>query len=82
MTTQMIIRLDAEKKKKLSQLARAEGKNASEVVREILDNYIREHDMAGYIDDLWDSIGKDLKKSGATLKDVDRVIKEVRASKR
>ncbi len=78
----MIIRLDAEKKKKLSQLARAEGKNASEVVREILDNYIREHDMAGYIDDLWDSIGKDLKKSGATLKDVDRVIKEVRASKR
>ncbi len=58
MATQMIIRIDPRLKEKISRLARSEGKNLSELVRELLEKYIKERDMGAYIDNLWDSIGK------------------------
>jgi predicted DNA-binding protein len=53
LNTQMLIRIDGATKEKLGRLARRQGKNYSQMVREILDDYIRERDIEGYVDDLW-----------------------------
>jgi len=50
MATQMIIRMDPELKGKI---ARAEGKNTSEMVRGLIEDYVKEHDISSYVDDLW-----------------------------
>ena len=81
MTEQMMIRLDSTLKDKVSRLAKSEGKTVSEVVRESLTNYAKTHDMAAYIDDLWDRTGKKLIAKGITLDKIPNLIKEVRLSK-
>jgi hypothetical protein len=78
MTTQMIVRIDDKQRQKLNQLARSEGKATSEVVRELIDDFIREHDISGYIDGLWTRIGKILTDKGHTANDIDRFIRESR----
>ena len=60
MSTQMIIRVEPDLKKEVSRLAKAEGKNLSELVRELLVKYTKERDMSVYIDDLWERIGQKL----------------------
>jgi predicted DNA-binding protein len=82
MTTQLIIRIDAEMKTKLSKLAQADGKNASQVIRELIDNYVQERDIGAYIDDLWNRTGKKLAARGVSLADVEQTIREVRKGKR
>jgi len=42
-----------EQKPKLTKLAQVEGKNTSQVVRELIENYIQKPDMSSYVDDLW-----------------------------
>ena len=79
MSTQMIVRVDSSLKNKASQLAKAEGKNLSELVRELLVNYTKERDMGAYIDGLWDRIGKGFSKSGVQDKDIDKAIRQVRS---
>ena len=81
MTTQMIIRIDMEMKNRLNRLARVEGKTTSQMVRDLIEDYIREKDIATYIDDLWDRIGGKLKSKGIRQRDIDRVIKESRRSR-
>jgi predicted DNA-binding protein len=81
MTTQMIVRIDPQLKTKVSNLAKAEGKRVSEVVRELLEDYVRNRDIGSYVDNLWSRIGNKIASRGLTLKDVARVIKEVRAKK-
>lgn len=76
--TQMIIRMDPELKDKLSRLARTEGKTTSQMVRELIENYIKEHDISSYIDNLWGRVGKKLKSKGVTPTNVDKAIKDVR----
>jgi|WetSurMetagenome_2_1015567.scaffolds.fasta_scaffold93816_2 hypothetical protein len=78
MTTQMIVRIDPKKREQLTRLSRAEGKATSELVRELIDNFIREHDISGYIDDLWQRTGSIMTKKGRSIKDIARVIKESR----
>ena len=80
MTIQMIVRLDSEIKTKLTKLARAEGKNTSQVLRELIENYIRDRDMDTYVGDLWNRVGKKLKDRGIGSDDIDRAIHDVRAS--
>ncbi|NIP61385.1 MAG: ribbon-helix-helix protein, CopG family [Nitrosopumilaceae archaeon] len=82
MTTQMIIRLDSETKTKLTKLAQAEGKNTSQVVRELIEDYIQNRDMGSYIDDLWDRLGKKLKARNVGSREIERAIYESRASKK
>ena len=82
MTSQMIIRMDPETKNRISKLARGEGKTTSRVVRELIENYIRERDIGAYIDDLWDRIGEKLKSRGVRQRDVGRAIEEARKSRR
>jgi len=81
MTTQVIVRIDPKLKEKINKLAKAEGKNISELVRELLENYVKERDIGKYIDDLWERMGTKMKKRGITPSDVDKVIKQVRTQK-
>jgi len=77
----MIVRIDPGLKTKVSKLAKAEGRRVSEVVRELLEDYVRDRDIGSYVDDLWTRIGSKLASRGVSLKDVSRVIREVRAKK-
>ena len=78
MSSQMIIRIESELKDKVSKVAKAEGKTTSEVVRTLIEEYVRDRDMGAYIDGLWDRIGNNLKSKGMTQKDVAKAIREVR----
>jgi predicted DNA-binding protein len=79
MTTQMIIRVESSLKNKVSQLAKAEGKNLSELVRELLEKYTKERDMGAYIDNLWDRIGQNLSQKNISEADIDEAIKQARS---
>ena len=81
MTTQMIVRIDPTLKKKVSDFAKAEGKNVSEIVRELLESYVKNRDIGSYIDDLWSRIGTKIKKQGLGPDDIDSIIQKVRAEK-
>ena len=81
MTTQMIVRIDPKLKTKVDALAKAEGKRVSEVVRKLLEDYVRDRDIGAYVDDLWARIGRNFISRGVTPKDIPRVVKQVRAKK-
>ena len=81
MSTQMIVRIDPELKAKVNNLAKAEGKSISEVVRELLEDYVKDRDIGLYIDDLWKRIGAKLESGGFGPKDIKSVIQEVRTKK-
>lgn len=78
MRTQMIIRIDPEIKAKVSSLAKTEGKSISQIVREVLENYIQDRDISGYIDGLWDRVANKLISRGLGPEDIKHVIQEVR----
>jgi predicted DNA-binding protein len=78
MTTQMIIRINPEVKTRLNKLARIEGKTSSQMVRELIEEYIKGRDIGSYIDDLWNRIGEKLRAKRIRPDDIDRIIKEVR----
>ena len=80
MATQMIIRVDPSLKDKVSRLAKSEGKNLSELVRELLEKYTKERDMGAYIDNLWTKIGSNLSKNNISEADIENAIKQVRSS--
>ena len=81
MSTQMIVRIDPELKTKVNNLAKNEGKSISEVVRELLEDYVKDRDIGLYIDDLWKRIGAKLESRGFGPKDIRSVIQEVRTKK-
>ena len=81
MTTQMIVRINPELKNQVNSLAKAEGKSVSEVVRELLEDYVKNRDIGLYIDDLWQRIGDKLTSRKIGPEEINRAIKEVRAKK-
>jgi predicted DNA-binding protein len=81
MTKQMVIRIDEETKDRFQRVSRMEGKTASEKMRELIENYIRKGDLSQVVDDLWERIGAKARKSGASAKDVNRIIRETRSSR-
>ncbi|MDF1553501.1 MAG: ribbon-helix-helix protein, CopG family [Deferrisomatales bacterium] len=80
MTTQMMVRMEPELKASLGRLAQNEGKSASQVVRELVEKYVRSRDPAAYLDGLWDRVGGQLAESGFRASDVDGIVSEVRKS--
>ena len=80
MNTQMIVRVDPDLKAKVSNFAKVEGKSVSEVVRELLEDYVKNRDIDSYIDNLWDRIGGKLASSGVGPKDVKHIIRDVRST--
>ncbi len=79
MATQMIVRIDPDLKDKVSRLAKAEGKNLSELVRDLLVNYTRERDMTATIDSLWERIGQDFSRNNVSEADIEETIRQVRS---
>ena len=77
--TQMMVRIDSELKNKVNNLAKSEGKSVSEVVRELLEEYVKNRDIGSYIGDLWGRIGNKLQSKGIGQKEIKRVIREVRS---
>lgn len=78
MKSQLIIRIDPEIKNRLDILARREGKSNSQLVRELITNYLQERDMAGYVDDLWQRMGKKFKTRGISESDIESAIQRAR----
>jgi predicted DNA-binding protein len=81
MRNQMIVRIDPMLKARVNILAKAEGKSVSEVVRELLDEYVKNRDIGSYIDGLWERIGAGLKSRGVRPSDIQRAIKHARAKR-
>ena len=81
MSRQMIVRIDPALKSRVENCARAEGKNVSMVVRELLENYVINRDISSYIDDLWNRIGAKIRKQGISADDIDAIIKQIRTEK-
>jgi len=81
MSDQMIVRIDPELKSKVSSLAKSEGKSISEVVRGLLLDYVRNRDIAAYVDDLWRRIGGKFASRGITSADIQKAIKAARTPK-
>jgi predicted DNA-binding protein len=79
MATQMIIRVEPSLKNKVSKLAKAEGKNLSELVRELLEKYTKERDMSSYIDNLWAKIGQNFSQNNMSESDIEKAIRKVRS---
>jgi predicted DNA-binding protein len=79
MATQMIIRLESNLKNKVSQLAKAEGKNLSELVRELLEKHTKERDASACIDNLWEKIGQNLAQNNISESDIEKTIEHVRS---
>lgn len=81
MPSQMLIRISPEIKNRFIKLSRMEGKNASQKLREMIEEYVREHDIASFADDLWSRIGKKTASRGKTRKDIAAAIRESRRNK-
>jgi predicted DNA-binding protein len=81
MTVQLIVRVDSELKTQVHRLAKAEGKNVSEVVRDLLEGYVKDRDIGLYVDDLWRRIGSRLNTRGMQPEDIAKAIREVRSGK-
>ncbi len=81
MITQMIVRVDPHLKAKVNNFAKGEGKSVSEVVRELLEDYVKNRDIGSYIDDLWERIGSKLSSNGIGPKEIKRTIRDVRVKK-
>jgi predicted transcriptional regulator len=82
MSEQLLIRIDPELKERLERLSRAEGKTTSHMVRELIRDYVKKRDIAGYIDGLWERTGGKLRARGAKPSDIGRAIKDVRKASR
>jgi predicted DNA-binding protein len=74
----MIVRIDTELKDRLSRLARNEGKTTSQMVRELIRDYVKERDIGAYIDGLWSRIGAKLASRGVRPADINKAVAETR----
>ena len=78
MVTQILIRVDRGLKDKFQRLSRTEQKSVNEKVRELMEEYVKDHDIGAAMKSLWDEIGQSMKKKGYKRSDVNKMIKEVR----
>jgi len=81
MAEQLLIRVNPELKRKLARLATMEGKTSTQVVRDLIEDYVKKRDVTSYIDALWERIGQGLKSAGIGAKDVARAIRDTRKAK-
>lgn len=78
MVTQLLIKVDPAMKDRLAKLARNEGKSASQIVRELIESYVRERDVGAYIDGLWQRIGGKLESKDVKARDVKTAVRFIR----
>lgn len=80
MGSQIIVRIDEEKKEKFYRLVRMEGTSASAKIREMVEDYIAKTDVSSIIDNLWSRIGLKMKDKEYMEVDIEKMIKDARAS--
>jgi hypothetical protein len=73
--------VDKELKDKFQQLSRMEQKSVNKKVRELMEEYVKDHDMEAAMRSLWDEVGQSLRKKGYKASDVNKMIKEVRTGR-
>ena len=78
MVSQVLIRLDKELKDKFQRLSRTEQKSVNKKIRELMEEYVKDHNMEAAMRSLWDEIGQSLRKKGYKASNVNKMIKEVR----
>lgn len=81
LTSQILVRIDKDLKEKIQRLSHLERKSVSEKIRELLTDYVSEHNMESAMKELWDEIGQAIKKKGYKESDVKRLIKEARSGR-
>lgn len=81
MVSQILIRVDKELKDKFQRLSRSEQKSVNEKLRELMEEYVKDHNIEAAMKNLWDEIGQSLKKKGYKASDVNKKIKEVRSGR-
>jgi predicted DNA-binding protein len=81
MVSQILIRVDKELKDKFQRLSRAEQKSVNKKVRELMEEYVKDHDMEAAMRSLWDEIGQSLRKKGYKASDVNKMVNEVRTGR-
>lgn len=81
MAEQLLIRVAPELKRKLSKFASMEGKTSSQVVRDLIAEYVRRRDVASYVDSLWERIGQSLRARGVGRADIAKALREVRKAR-
>lgn len=81
MPDQMLIRIENDIKERFSKIARSEGKSASQKIRELMEEYINDRDIAPYVDSLWKRIGNDLDSKKVTGARVRKAILDSRKSR-
>ena len=82
MGDQILIRMDPALKEQLARAAKIEGKTSSEVIRALVEDYLKQRDVGAYVDSLWERLGKDFKARKLTAKDVPAAIKASRKSRK
>ena len=80
MGSQMIVKIDEEKKEKFCRLVRMEGKSASGKIREMIEDYISKNDISYVINNLWARIGLKMKDKGFKESDIEKMINDARDS--
>ena len=78
MVSQILVRVDKELKDKFQRLSRTEQKSVNQKVRELMEGYVKDHDIEAAMRSLWDEMGQSLRKKGYKASDVNKMIKEVR----
>ena len=81
MVSQILIRVDKELKHKFQRLSMTEQKSVNQKVRELMEEYVKDHSMEAAMRSLWDEIGQSLRKKGYKTSDVNKKIKEVRSGR-
>jgi len=75
---QLTVRIDENLKGHLQNLARQEGKSTSDIVRSLVERYVRDRDRGAGLRALWDQMQQNAEEAGAGPEDVDRAIRAVR----
>ena len=81
MRDQLLIRVDPELKRRLAKAATLEGKTSTQVIRDLIEDYVRQRDLPSYIAELWDRIGENLKLSGVKPGGIAKAIHEARRAR-
>jgi len=81
MVSQILIRVDKELKDKFQRLSRTEQKSVNKKIRELMEDYVKDHSIEPAMRSLWDEIGQSLKRKGYKASDVNKMIKEVRTGR-
>ncbi len=78
MKNQITLKISPELKERITNIAKREGKEPSDLVIELLEEYIKDRDIGAYIDDLWARINRRLTKRGVELSDVSKAVNSSR----